>query len=198
VPALQKEMDMNKFTLALAGAAAMVMSSAANAALVTTSTNITPSTPSDSFNGVPLNCSSPPCTFQSIFTFTTPTNFNALNLSVNSIAGDLNSTTDINFTNLIFNNGTSNSGSLSITNGLNDLASLVNINLIAGATNTLTVFSSGANSGIPIDANFGLTLAFRNVAPVPEPGTWAMMLLGFAGMGAAMRRSRKPLVTQLA
>jgi hypothetical protein len=87
---------------------------------------------------------------------------------------------------------------LSITNGLNDLASLVNINLIAGATNTLTIFSSGANPGIPIDANFGLTLAFRNVPPVPEPGTWAMMLLGFAGMGAAMRRSRKPLVAQLA
>jgi hypothetical protein len=26
---------------------------------------------------------------------------------------------------------------------------------------------------------------------VPEPGTWAMMLLGFGGVGAAMRRSRK-------
>jgi hypothetical protein len=28
---------------------------------------------------------------------------------------------------------------------------------------------------------------------VPEPGTWAMMLLGFAGIGIAMRRQRKPL-----
>ena len=32
--------------------------------------------------------------------------------------------------------------------------------------------------------------------PVPEPATWAMMLLGFGGIGAAMRRSRrqKPLM----
>ena len=26
---------------------------------------------------------------------------------------------------------------------------------------------------------------------VPEPGTWAMMLLGFGGIGFAMRRGRK-------
>ena len=28
-------------------------------------------------------------------------------------------------------------------------------------------------------------------APVPEPATWAMMLVGFAGLGAAMRSRRK-------
>jgi hypothetical protein len=35
---------------------------------------------------------------------------------------------------------------------------------------------------------------------VPEPGTWALMLLGFAGVGAAMRRSRKskPALMQVA
>ena len=27
--------------------------------------------------------------------------------------------------------------------------------------------------------------------PVPEPSTWAMMLLGFAGLGFAFRRSRR-------
>lgn len=32
------------------------------------------------------------------------------------------------------------------------------------------------------------------VQPVPEPGTWAMMLLGFGGIGYAMRRRRKPLL----
>lgn len=32
----------------------------------------------------------------------------------------------------------------------------------------------------------------RIVAPVPEPGTWAMMLLGFGAIGAAFRRRRRP------
>ena len=31
----------------------------------------------------------------------------------------------------------------------------------------------------------------RAVPLVPEPGTWAMMLLGFAGMGVALRRNRR-------
>ncbi len=36
-------------------------------------------------------------------------------------------------------------------------------------------------------------------APVPEPGTWAMMLLGFGGMGVALRRRRKmTTIAQLA
>jgi hypothetical protein len=30
-------------------------------------------------------------------------------------------------------------------------------------------------------------------SPVPEPGTWAMMLLGLGAVGAAMRRNRKKL-----
>jgi len=37
-------------------------------------------------------------------------------------------------------------------------------------------------------------------APVPEPATWALMLLGFGGMGMALRRSRrrKPALMQIA
>lgn len=37
------------------------------------------------------------------------------------------------------------------------------------------------------------------LTPLPEPGTWAMMLLGFVAIGAAMRRSRKsPAPTRFA
>jgi hypothetical protein len=32
---------------------------------------------------------------------------------------------------------------------------------------------------------------YKSVAAVPEPGTWAMMLLGFAGLGFAFRQSRR-------
>jgi len=38
------------------------------------------------------------------------------------------------------------------------------------------------------------------ITPVPEPATWAMMLVGFGAAGVAMRRSRrrKPLLAQIA
>jgi hypothetical protein len=37
------------------------------------------------------------------------------------------------------------------------------------------------------------------VGAVPEPGTWAMMLMGFGGMGFAMRRRRRTsLISQIA
>jgi hypothetical protein len=36
------------------------------------------------------------------------------------------------------------------------------------------------------------------LAAVPEPGTWAMMLIGFAGVGFALRRKQRPAGTQLA
>jgi hypothetical protein len=36
------------------------------------------------------------------------------------------------------------------------------------------------------------------VHPLPEPGTWAMMLLGFGAIGSAMRRRRKNMTMQVA
>ncbi len=40
--------------------------------------------------------------------------------------------------------------------------------------------------------NFGVRIADNSVTPggVPEPGTWAMMLFGFGGLGAVLRRRR--------
>ena len=50
------------------------------------------------------------------------------------------------------------------------------------------VVSSVGNSG---------TGNFKSFAPLPEPGTWGMMLLGFAGIGAALRRRSLQQVPQL-
>lgn len=44
----------------------------------------------------------------------------------------------------------------------------------------------------------GTTTGDLNFQAVPEPATWAMMLLGFAGIGFAMRRSRKQVLAQVA
>jgi hypothetical protein len=47
----------------------------------------------------------------------------------------------------------------------------------------------------PADSNFK-GVAFAPVAAVPEPSTWAMMILGFAGIGfMAYRRRSKPVLT---
>lgn len=38
---------------------------------------------------------------------------------------------------------------------------------------------------------------FTSFTPLPEPGTWGMMLLGFAGIGAALRHKSRQQVPQL-
>ena len=45
-----------------------------------------------------------------------------------------------------------------------------------------------------------LPIPLNTAPPVPEPGTWALMLVGFGGIGVAMRRSRKsrPALMQVA
>jgi hypothetical protein len=57
------------------------------------------------------------------------------------------------------------------------------------STQTLTFLSIGAPSGLPPMAVLdGVSLT------VPEPATWAMMLIGFGGIGAMIRRRRQTLV----
>jgi hypothetical protein len=56
---------------------------------------------------------------------------------------------------------------------------------VADSTSTKLDFSEilgGSNAGVLLDA--------INVAPVPEPSTWAMMILGFAGVGFLAYRRR--------
>ena len=67
-------------------------------------------------------------------------------------------------------------------------------------TNTLHFILNNTDSGIFGGPNRGHaalffegTVSFDAVSPVPEPSTWAMMLLGFAGVGfIAYRRKSKP------
>ena len=67
--------------------------------------------------------------------------------------------------------GSSGSGFFSLNDGF------FSIDLNSGAATRLGTLGSGSLVGI-------------SVAPVPEPGTWAMMLLGFAVIGAVLRRRR--------
>lgn len=60
------------------------------------------------------------------------------------------------------------------------------ISTVAGSTYHLTfdLSSYGSPNGLRISASDA-------IGAVPEPATWAMMLLGFGAMGVALRRSRK-------
>jgi len=53
--------------------------------------------------------------------------------------------------------------------------------------------SISGTSGTPVPIT-----GFLQLAAVPEPATWAMMLVGFGGIGMAMRRRRRPVLAQLA
>lgn len=44
----------------------------------------------------------------------------------------------------------------------------------------------------------GVTTFSASTTAVPEPATWGLMLLGFAGMGLALRRRRRPALAQVA
>ena len=58
-----------------------------------------------------------------------------------------------------------------------------------------------ASPGSPVHYGFNFVVGeFIGESPVPEPATWAMMLLGFGAVGYAMRRRRRrhPLMIQVA
>jgi hypothetical protein len=100
--------------------------------------------------------------------------------------------------------------------GLTDLSSLfgtlsgnqvIAIHYGAGArldgNNDVTAFytfdglAAGSNIYLTNGSSSSATLFTRTPA-VPEPATWAMMLLGFGAIGMASRRSRKPVLAQIA
>ena len=59
------------------------------------------------------------------------------------------------------------------------------LDFISTGSTTLTFTSQDVNSP------FGPVVGGVSVTAVPEPATWAMMLIGFGGLGAAMRVSRR-------
>ena len=74
-------------------------------------------------------------------------------------------------------------------NGIAEFWNLSSLFLEAG-TYTLTINGENRSTG-----SLGGTVTIN---AVPEPGTWAMMLLGFGAAGFAMRRRRAPVLAQAA
>jgi len=77
-----------------------------------------------------------------------------------------------------FNRGNRHGGTLSISSPVDFLAGTNNLSFSFAATGHDEFF--GVNS-----------LAVNGAPAVPEPGTWAMMLIGFGALGFAMRRKKQ-------
>jgi hypothetical protein len=164
---------MKKIALAIAlASAAFVVPTAANAAQVLTISGSSGIFGDDAVNEVGA--------FQRTFNFLTPAGFNLASSDISSILSGTDGTTNIDFTTVTLNGVNFNT----VQTGTQEFRNLLNQTIVAGANNTL--FVSGTSGGA---AAFSGNLTFSAVtSAVPEPGTWAMMLIGFAGIGYSMRK----------
>ena len=76
----------------------------------------------------------------------------------------------------------------SITLAANAPYTLDTLNFTTTGGNLTFSDMSGGNNNI---GNILDNVTLSTVAAIPEPATWAMMLLGFAGLGFAFRQSRR-------
>lgn len=87
--------------------------------------------------------------------------------------------TNIDFTSVLLNGV-----AFTITNGGFDIATLEDFPVTAGLQTLYVAGNSGGNGSYSVDLSFAPTA-------VPEPATWAMMILGFTSAGVAIRRRRR-------
>jgi hypothetical protein len=187
---------MRKLVLGLMGAAALAFGSgAANAAVTINGTNMTSAGALDgglnfSAGFFELGGSSP---FDAWLTFTeTLDGYYGFTLTTTN-HGKNGSATDVDFDVLgVYVTDGTNTWNLTPdidNNDFNEDFALLGQFLKAG-TYTLHIKGTRGNfAAFSGDISFGA---------VPEPSTWAMMLLGFGAVGFAMRRRRRPALLQVA
>jgi hypothetical protein len=108
--------------------------------------------------------------------------------------GNVGSAQDINF-NLVSlsRSGTGGAVSVPLIPATDEIYQLQNLSVTAGQY-ILRLEGRGASN---INASYSGTLNFSPAA-VPEPATWALMILGMGAVGFAMRRRRKNVTTTVA
>lgn len=210
---------MRKLMIALAGATALTAASAANAAItigagsqisiggsvITNTTDASQATSLDFTNGTTSNGTAPG----------TLSLFNGG--ATGSFAGEFCNTgscgTIADITSLVIG-PVSYTPFFTLTDGVSfALSSITSVDRTAA--NVLAFTGTGTFSGTlggqtinPSPGTFSFSTQGGRVttfsatalgtAALPEPASWAMMLLGFAGIGMAIRRRRRPALAQLA
>ena len=185
---------MRKLLYSAAAAAALALSStAANAAVTVVGgsvVNLSVPTPTVSSNGLTINFGQEPigATQNGSFSFNTDGSAYLANILIGT------STTGETITSAsLLGPGLAVSPTFTaFAIGNNHGLAASNIGLLAGSTYTLS-FNGAGNNAAAVTGNISLSLA-----PVPEPATWAMMIIGFAGIGMTLRRRRRTQLPQLA
>ena len=176
---------MRKLIYTLAGAAALASASMAGAASVVTGSGQTLTPPDSGLFGAKITGG--PTSFSDTFTFTIAGSAGSLNSQVSTLL--LNGSQNINFTSILLDS--TYAFTKTSTDPNPETWALVNPVLVGLGSHTITV----AGNLLGPNGSYSGTL---NVAAVPEPATWAMMLLGFGAMGLVIRRRRQPVLAQIA
>ena len=147
---------------------------------------ITITGPSGVYGNPSVTCVTPaPCNFTSNFMFNTPAGFRLVGATITSVHTGTTGATNIDFTSV-----TLNGVAFSIlSTGVVEFRNLLNQNIVSGGGNTISV--NGLTGG---EASFSGTLSF---AAVPEPATWAMMIVGFGLIGGALRSAKGRQTTRV-
>jgi hypothetical protein len=180
---------MRKLVLGLVGATALAIGSAASAAVVIDSSTMVTSGPTTvasvtTIGFTEADLSSPTFTENLVFT--------------NSLAGlySITLTTSspaVDFTSAVLSGLGGPFGLVEIDdNGVSEFWRLANPVTLDASQYTLTI--NGNNTGA---GSLGGSITISPTA-VPEPATWAMLLIGFGAVGFAMRRRRQPVLAQVA
>jgi hypothetical protein len=204
---------MRKLMYGLAGASALAMASAANATLViaapTTVTTVTaPSTPDGGIH----------VTFSYNDTHTT-TPFEELVTFVNNLSGfygmgvqstasltstGIDAATDVDFSSVFLTAACPILGAPATCSGLPHIVDFANLGTdVSENFSTAGLFLAPGSYTIHIQgtrgnaSSFDGNLSFVAGTQLPEPATWALMILGFGAVGWQLRR-RRPVLAQAA
>lgn len=175
---------MKKYAFAVTAAAAALLASSVSAA---TYFNVGPVGADGGFTVVFGNLGINTPTFDDQFTFTVPTGPDGrADFSVSS-------TMSADSQNIQFSSVAFDGVAFQIeTNGWNESRFLNDVDVLAGQSYTLRLIGSAGVDGAVPNASYSGVVTFAPVAgAVPEPGTWALMLAGFGGAGAVLRRRRQ-------
>ena len=176
---------MKKLLLSAAAASLLAFAPAAQAAtIVQGSTTVTASMDAGANNSFNIgfsdaNLANP---FNEFLTFTTDVN-GQLNILLGTTATD--ATNDTDFSN-VFLTGTGILAPVSIAQILGDPNETRALNNFAVGAGTFTLNIQGTPG--TQNGAFGGNVAFVSTSAVPEPTTWAMMLVGFGAVGYSMRK----------